>query len=157
MKAPSAKVAGAGIGLGAVLALALPLVAAWEGLRLDPYRDLAGVATVCRGETHVEMRHYTREECDVMLERSLLKHATPILECLPADAPVSVKAAFVSWGYNVGVSAACGSSAAKKARSGDYAGACSGLGAWIYVKGRKVQGLVNRRAAEMALCRRGLS
>lgn len=146
--------------MGAVLALAMPLVMTWEGISRDPYVDLAGVLTVCRGETNVAMRRYTVAECDAMFERSLVKHAGPVLACLPPAAPVEVKAAFVSFGYNVGTKAACGSSAAKWARAGDYARACDGLLAWNKVKrGGKyvpVQGLTNRRQDERALCRRGL-
>lgn len=143
-------------GVGAVLALAAPLIMAWEGYSRDPYLDLAKIPTVCIGETHVPMRRYTDAECAAMFQRSLLKHATPVLECLPATAPVEVKAAFVSFGYNVGVSAACGSKAARKARAGDYAGACNSLLNWAYVGKKRVQGLVNRRNAERALCLKGV-
>jgi lysozyme len=156
MTAPSARTVG--LGVGAVVALALPVVAAWEGLRLEPYYDIGGVVTWCHGETAgMPKAHYSREECRVLLERSLVKHAQPVLECLPLEAPLEVKAAFASFAYNVGSSAACRSSAAKFARAGDYTRACSSLEAWIYVKGKRIQGLVNRRAAEQALCLEGLS
>lgn len=157
MASNTKRVATGGAGLGAVLLLAAPLVAAWEGKSNDPYLDIAKIPTVCRGETAVEMRHYTDDECDVMFQRSLLKHATPILSCLPPDAPVEVKAAFVSFGYNVGVQAACGSSAARQARAHDYARACASLGSWVMAGGKRVQGLVNRRKAETTLCLKGLA
>lgn len=152
---------GAGASLAVVLALAGPMVSKWEGRRLDPYFDLAGKATVCDGETSVPMRRYTPAECDAMLAASLRKHASPILECLPPSAPVEVKAAFASFGYNVGVTAACNSTAARKARAYDFQGACDGLLAWnkARVRGelRFVQGLANRRADERALCLKGLT
>lgn len=157
MAKTSTKVAGAAGGIAAVAALALPLVAAWEGLRTEPYKDLIGKPTVCFGETNVEMKSYTRAECNAMLQRSLAKYAGPVLDCLPADAPIEVKAAFTSFAYNVGSTAACGSKAAKQARSADYARACNSLGNWIWAGGRKVQGLVNRRAAETQLCLKGVS
>jgi lysozyme len=147
---------GAGASVAAVLALSMPVIAAWEGLSLDPYNDIAGIATVCRGETHVQMRRYTLAECDAMFQRSVLKHASPILDCLPREAPTEVKAAFVSFGYNVGVNAACGSAAARKARLGNYPAACDALMNWVFVGKRRVQGLVNRRTSERALCRSGL-
>lgn len=148
-------------GLAAVLALATPVVMRWEGLRLDPYTDLAGVRTVCFGETAgVKERRHTRAECDAMLAKSLTKHAQPILDCLPPSAPVEVKAAFVSFGYNVGVSAACRSTAARHVWAGDYARACDGLLAWnkARVSGKlvAVQGLTNRRYDERAICLRGV-
>lgn len=58
----------------------------------------------------------------------------------------------VSFVYNVGPTAFCNSTMAKKFRSGDYTGACNELPKWVYVKGRRVQGLVNRREAERKLC-----
>lgn len=61
--------------------------------------------------------------------------------------------ALVSFAYNVGPSAFCGSTLVKKLNAGDYAGACDELPRWVYVGGRKVAGLVNRREAERALCR----
>lgn len=150
---------GGAAGLAAVLALAGPMVSRWEGRSLDPYRDIANVWTVCDGETAVPMRRYTDAECDAMRERSLRRHASPILQCLPPAAPVEVKAAFTSFGYNVGVTAACNSTAARKARAYDYRGACDGLLAWnkARVGGqlRFVQGLANRRADERALCLKG--
>jgi lysozyme len=152
---PAQKAGLAGGGAAAVLALATPLIMAWEGLRLDPYRDVAGIATVCWGETNVPMRRYTRAECDAMLAKSIEKHASPVLACLPDHAPLEVKAAFVSFGYNVGTSAACSSTAARRVREGRYPEACNALMAWVNAGGRRVQGLVNRRAAERELCLQG--
>lgn len=157
MAKTSTKVAGAAGGAAAVAALAIPLVAAWEGLRTEPYKDLIGKPTVCYGETNVVMRSYTKAECVAMLQRSLAKYAGPVLECLPADAPIEVKAAFTSFSYNVGVPAACGSAAARQARSADYARACVSLGNWVFAGGKRVQGLVNRRKAETELCLRGVT
>jgi lysozyme len=149
-------------GLAAAVSLAAPTVMRWEGLALDPYVDLAGVKTVCWGETaNIQDRRHTRAECDAKLNRSLTKHARPILACLPETAPLGVKAAFSSFGYNVGVTAACNSTAAKKARAGDYRGACDGLLAWnkARVNGvlKPIKGLTKRRQDERALCLSGLA
>lgn len=170
---------GAGVSLVAVLALAAPIVSKWEGRRLDPYVDLGGVITVCDGETAVPMRRYSHAECDAMLAAGLRRHAGPILECLPPSAPLEVKAAFTSLGYNIGVSNACGSKAAQFARAGDYRSACNAFASWNKVKvapgapwpcapakryvsstGTRYcvwDGLVNRRADERALCLKGLA
>ena len=148
-------------GLAAALAMAAPLVARWEGLRLDPYRDIAGIETVCYGETAGPMRRHTPEECRTKLLMSLRKHGSPVLSCLPDEAPLSVKAAFVSFGYNVGVAAACRSTAARFASWGDYRGACTSLVAWnkARIAGRlvPVDGLTKRRAAERDLCLQGVA
>lgn len=60
--------------------------------------------------------------------------------------------AAVSFSYNVGATAFCNSTMVKKWNAGDYAGGCSEISRWVYVKGKRVQGLVNRRASERALC-----
>lgn len=144
-------------GVAASIALATPLVAKWEGLRQDPYKDIVGVSTVCYGHTaNVQTRRYTVAECKALLERDLSRHESGIRKCLPPDLPVEVRAAFVSAAYNIGVKAFCGSSMARKANAGDLAGACRSLDLWVYAGGRKINGLVNRRTEERRLCEGGL-
>ena len=141
----------AGIATG-VLALALPVVAMWEGLSLTPYRDPVGILTVCYGETAGEMREFTPAECKVKLQESLAAHGAAISECLPAGLPEHVQAASLSFAYNVGASAFCGSTMRRKLADGDLLSACAELDRWVYAKGQKLPGLVKRRAAERAMC-----
>ena len=63
--------------------------------------------------------------------------------------------AVVSWAFNVGSQAACGSTLVRKLQAGDYAGACAELSRWVMFQGRKLPGLEKRRAAERALCEGG--
>ena len=58
----------------------------------------------------------------------------------------------VSFSYNVGAKAFCGSTLVKKLNAGDYRGACDEMLRWTRINGRVVQGLVNRRASEHRLC-----
>ena len=60
--------------------------------------------------------------------------------------------AYTSFAFNVGGNAFCASTLVKKLNSGDYQGACAELKRWVYVDGRVVQGLVNRREAEYQRC-----
>lgn len=60
--------------------------------------------------------------------------------------------AYTSFAFNVGGTAFCASTLVKKLNSGDYQGACAELKRWVYVDGRVVQGLVNRREAEYQRC-----
>lgn len=60
--------------------------------------------------------------------------------------------AWLSFTYNVGEEAFCKSTAVKLLNSGDYEGACRQMPRWVNVKGRRVQGLVNRREQEMRQC-----
>ena len=152
----------AGIIAAAVLALALPLVQAWEGRSLVAYSDIAGVPTICDGETRgVKMGDTaTPIQCDAMTEAAVAEFDMAIQPCLPADLPTETRAAFVVAAYNIGADAFCKSSMARKAVAGDLRAACDALMRWnkARVKGRlqEVRGLTNRRAAERALCLRGL-
>lgn len=134
----------------AAVALSIPTIMAFEGLVLRPYRDPVNLLTVCYGETHAEMRTYTPDECRGMLEASARKHAMQIEPCLPADLPAHVYAASISFAYNVGAQAFCGSTFARKLRNKEPA--CAELSRWVYAGGRILPGLVRRRAAERAMC-----
>lgn len=149
----------AGGGMAAAIALAAPLVMLWEGKRNVGYLDIGNVPTHCYGETQgsVVDRRYTDEECNTALARSLRKHADGIAACIHVETPAESFAAFTVFAYNVGVGAFCKSTVARRLNSGDLAGACTGLDAWVYVKGKRIKGLVNRRKAERELCERGLA
>lgn len=144
-------------GGAAAVVLATPLVMHFEGLATDPYRDVVGVTTVCYGETlGVQHRRYSDAECAEMLNRRLHEFEAEIRPCLPESLPVQTRAALVSWSYNVGTSAACGSSLARKAQAGDLRGACAELSRWVYAGGKVYRGLERRRQAERELCESGL-
>lgn len=153
--------AGGTAGLALVIALgAQPMVEGFEGLRNDPYWDIARVRTYCYGETqNVQERRYSTAECKALLMRRLTEHTEGMLRCIPATAPIPTLYAFASFTYNVGAGAVCGSTAARLLRQGDVAGACNALMMWTKVtkSGRKVHsnGLAKRRAAERDLCIQG--
>jgi lysozyme len=65
--------------------------------------------------------------------------------------------AYVSMTYNIGPAAFCGSTLVRLLNSNDYAGACAQISRWTRAGGRVVQGLVNRRAKERAMCEGRLS
>ena len=145
------------IGAGAT-ALAVPLVMLYEGTVLQSYRDPIGIITACVGHTGPELRmgqRYTRQQCEDMLYGDLLKHAQA-LDCIKQPMTDGQKAAFVSFAFNVGNKAFCGSTLARKANAGDMPGACAELSRWTRAGGSELPGLVKRRAAERELCERGL-
>lgn len=156
-------VGAAGAGIVAACALAAPLVGQWEGLRNDPYNDIANVRTVCFGETYnVQERRYSDAECYALLNSSLAKHATGALRCIPADTPIQTQAAFVSLAYNIGVQAACGSTVARRLTARDVYGACKAFILWnrarspVTGKLTVSRGLTNRRIDETTLCMKGV-
>lgn len=141
-------------GASAVVLLAAgALVMPWEGLENDPYRDIVGVLTVCYGETAgVQQRRYSDDECAAMLIARLGQFDAEMGRCITVEVPTHVRAAVLSWAYNVGSDQACKSTLIRKLNAGDTAGACAELDRWVMAGGKRVQGLANRRAAERRLC-----
>ncbi|WP_417681651.1 lysozyme [Roseibium sp.] len=145
---------------GAAAAGAIAFVGAWEGLRMTAYRDIVGVPTVCYGETRgvrLGDRH-SKADCDAMLLASLRRHEAGMRRCLKAPDRIPEKSyiAFVSLAYNIGVGAFCRSTAARRLNAGDVRGACDAATWFNKAGGRRIKGLVNRRAAEHDLCIEGL-
>lgn len=146
------------------LAVALPLIAKWEGLRTTAYRDIVGVWTVCYGETKGVRPGdtYTETECRDMLAREVLEYragwrAYVSKTALSEYLHVFREVAFVDLAYNVGVAGAGSSTATRRLNSGNIAGACTAIGWWNKAGQRVVRGLVNRRTEFVALCRIGLT
>lgn len=151
-------------GVAAVMAagaLAVPLIAEFEGFVPVGYPDPAlGVKlpTACYGATAgiVIGKRYSEQECANMLAADAVSHGLQIAPCLPPELPIQTRAAFTSFGFNVGTSAFCKSTLASKARAGDLAGACAELAKWVSAGGKPMAGLIRRRQAERKLCLEGL-
>lgn len=145
--------------VGAVLTATAAFVSPWEGMVPVAYLDRIAqppVWTVCYGETRgvQEGDSYTPEECRAQLMAALPDYRDDLIECIPAlpEQPEGVQVALVSWAYNVGTGAACGSTLARLANAENWVGACNQLPRWNRAGGVEVRGLTNRRAAEQALC-----
>jgi len=144
----------------AVLALATPFIAKWEGLETTAYKDIVGVPTVCYGETRgVKMGDtYTKEQCFQMLEKSVAEYYYGIqLYLTNPNAPMGVQASLVELAYNVGIPTVGKSTMMKLVNQGHYKAACNELRKWVKAGGQTVQGLVNRRSdSKVQLCMKGL-
>lgn len=140
-------------------ALAVPLIAQWEGKRNEGYPDIDGKITTCFGNTSAAVigKHYTDDQCMNLLAQDAVSHGLDIDRCIKVAVPAVSRAAFTSFAYNAGAGAFCTSTMAKKLNAGDLRGACAELGKWTSAGGRVVPGLVNRRAAERAECEKGLT
>lgn len=170
MGIPYRKVPGkivAGVALVALLGagaanLTLETVADFEGYVPAAYVDPVGIWTKCWGDTYdvTPGATYTFDECVRSLNKQVLAHAKPVMECVPElrERDDLVKASFVSMAYNIGVNGFCKSSVARKANAGDWRGACERIGSGIYTTagGKKIEGLVDRRHIESDMCLRGL-
>jgi lysozyme len=142
----------------ALLMMAINFIGAWEGLELKAYRDIVGVWTVCYGETHGVKPGdvHTKPECDTMFAKQLKAFEVKIDSCIGPELPGKTKIAFLSLAYNIGTHGFCSSTALKRANRGDLVGACDAILFWNKAGGKVVQGLVNRREAERALCLEGV-
>jgi lysozyme len=154
MRVTKKTIGGIGAALGAAAALALPLIEVWEGLRTRPYRDPVGIATVCYGQTGVEMRPYSPEECKAMLNRAIIgRYGPEVIKCTPGigEYPGAFAAA-ISLAYNIGPTAYCKSTAARRFREGRLSEGCDAFALWVRAGGRVLPGLINRREAEIEMC-----
>ena len=80
-------------------------------------------------------------------------YAQGVRNCVTVPLHQHEFSAYVSFTYNVGVSAFCKSTLVKKLNAEDYDGACAELSNWVYGPGKKkLGGLVKRRAEERAIC-----
>lgn len=145
-------------GSAMLLSLAIATVSQFEGRELRAYQDIVGVWTICYGETRgVKSGDVaTPAQCSSMLAKSIAEYEAGLDRCLTVPTSGKTKVALVSWAYNVGVSAACKSTLVRIANTGNLRLACEQLLSWTRAGGRVVQGLINRRQAERALCIEGL-
>lgn len=143
--------------------VALPVIAEFEGLRLDAYLDVVGVPTICYGSTSgVRLgQRKTKAECDAMLRREVAAYRLGWHAYLTADTivlrlPPTRDAAYTSLAYNVGIRAAGRSTATRRLNAGDVPGGCTAIGWWNKAGGRVILGLSRRRGIEVDLCMEGL-
>ncbi|EGR9571418.1 lysozyme [Salmonella enterica subsp. enterica serovar Grumpensis] len=126
-----------------------------EGRRYVPYRDVAGVLTICDGHTGKDIipgRRYNDAECDALLNKDLAQVAARIDPLIKISIPNSERAALYSFAYNVGTGAFAKSTLLKKLNAGDHAGACNELKRWTYAGGKQWKGLMTRREIEREVC-----
>lgn len=152
--------------LGAVAAAGLiSLTGGSEGVSLTPYSDrLAGqLDTVCFGETHVQMRRYTLQECKGMLADSLAGYAEAVRSITPGfDALTDgQKVAAVDFAYNGGINLYAGSLMRKRYIARDFPHACEAYLEYRYTNHGKIDcaiaankcgGIMRRRQRERAAC-----
>lgn len=141
----------------AAVAIVATLVGGFEGVKTYAYRDPVGIPTICFGETknvHIGDTA-TMTQCKTMLGDRLIEFSAGVDKCLVATVSDKTYAAFVSFAYNVGVGAFCGSTLVHLANGHQTVAACNELPKWNKAHGIVLPGLVKRRAAERALCLEG--
>lgn len=155
----SGKIAG-GSAAALAIALGIGIIKPWEGRELTPYRDIVGVLTVCDGITGPEVvdgKTYTPATCDELLTTTVAKKYEALDKCITPNLAPNQMAAVLSLGYNVGTGAVCKSTMVRLINEGQPAATwCREFSKWVFAGGRKIKGLVNRRAAEQKLCMEGI-
>lgn len=93
---------------------------------------------------------WTQAQCDARLETDLARFAAEVARAI-GNAPTTANQfdALVSFHYNTG--AIFKATLTKRHRAGDHAGAAAEFGKWVHAGGRRLTGLVRRRADEAAL------
>lgn len=126
------------------------IIKQFEGLRLDSYRDIAGVWTIGYGSTHgvTPEQHITEQDADEMLMDELTHVAGVLSAAITFSVNQNQFDACCSLAYNIGCTAFTGSTLLKKINANDMAGAADEFTKWDHSGGQIVQGLLNRRIAE---------
>jgi lysozyme len=133
----------------------LDLIRRFEGLELTAYRCPAGVWTIGHGHTGPEVREgksITPAEAEAMLRADLIR----LEEGVARSAGPCTQGqydALVSFAFNLGLGALRSSTLLKKHKAGEHRLAAAEFGRWIHAGGRRLPGLVRRRAAEADLYR----
>lgn len=143
----------------AALAIAVPLIARFEGFRSDPYQDSAGVWTYGFGFTvEPSGHHVTATTAPVTQTEAYARLSDMVARVLVlvrgmVHVPISdhQAAALTSLSYNVGTNALRNSTLLKHLNAREFAEAADAFMAWVYAGGAPSDGLRTRRASERAV------
>lgn len=128
----------------------LDLIKQFEGLKLESYVCPAGKITIGYGTTKgVKLgQKITKDQAEKMLMDEYLQCESQVAKLITVPLKQHQLDALVSFVYNLGSGQLLGSTLRRKLNSGDYQGAAMEFDKWVFAKGKKLIGLVNRRAAE---------
>ena len=133
----------------------IDLICGFEGLRLKAYDDGVGVWTIGFGTTIYPngIRVKKGDTCTEAQAKAYMAHDLKKFESAVNNAvtvPINQNQfdALVSLAYNIGIGAFSKSTLVKKLNAGDIRGAAEQFDVWVNAGGKRMQGLVNRRAKE---------
>ncbi|WP_429130685.1 lysozyme [Ensifer sp. 4252] len=141
-------------------AAGLALVKQWEGLKTEAYRDVAGVWTIGYGHTSAAGAPavtpgmvISEAQADDILRADLATFEERVLRLVKVSLSDNQFAVLVSFDFNTGRLGK--STLLNKLNAGDYDAVPAELMKWVNAGGKRVKGLVNRRAAEAGLWAKG--
>lgn len=134
----------------------LGLIRRFEGLRLTPYRCPAGVPTVGYGHTGPDVTMQSPPITPNVAEALLIEDAEGFVRAVLKASPslaanMPALAAIADFAFNLGTARYRGSTLRRKVQAEEWDDAQDELAKWVWGGGRKLPGLVVRRAAEAAL------
>ena len=134
------------------------LICGFEGKRLAAYDDGVGVWTIGFGTTVYPngIKVKKGDTCTEVQAKAYMAHDLKKFEVAVNNAvtvPLNQNQfdALVSLAYNIGTGAFSGSTLVKRLNANDYRGAADQFDVWVNAGGKRMQGLVKRRAKEKAL------
>lgn len=140
-------------------ATALVSLALHEGYREDAYIPVPGdVPTIGFGTTEGVKPgdKITPEKALARALKDAQKFEGALKQCVTVPLHQHEYDAYISFSYNVGSGAFCGSTLVRKLNAGDYTGACTELLRWTRAGGKVLPGLVKRRQDEYRKCMGGV-
>lgn len=132
----------------------IELVKRFEGCKLEAYLCPAGVWTIGAGHTGPEVKQgmkISQGIADALLLKDLTHAADAVERAVKVELTQGQFDALVSFVFNVGKTAFETSTMLKKINGGDFLGAAMEFPKWCNGGGKKLEGLVRRRAAEQAM------
>lgn len=138
----------------------LKLIKQWEGVKLTAYKDVADVWTIGYGSTGAHVRpgmKISQDHAEQLLLDDLDRFERAVERLVKVPLKDNQFAALVSFAFNVGEGKKGfeTSTLLKKLNGGNYEAVPAELMKWVNAGGKKVKGLVNRRAAEAGLWAKG--
>ena len=131
----------------------IQLIKKFEGCSLKAYKCPAEIWTIGYGHTSgvKEGQTITREQAEELLIQDLRPFEIGVNNLVNVPLNQNKFDALVSFCYNLGTGNLKKSTLLKLLNKGDYNGAAEQFDRWVYAGGKKLNGLVKRRAAEKKL------
>lgn len=127
-----------------------------EGVVNRVYLDPVGIPTACAGHTATVTRkdvgkHMPDHICEELLRYDVRHAEAGVRRAVKVPVTQGQFDSLTRLAFNVGNGALAGSTLVRKLNAGDCHGAAREFDKWVYAKGKKLPGLVNRRAEERAI------
>ncbi|HIE1217691.1 TPA: lysozyme [Serratia marcescens] len=133
----------------------IELIKRFEGLRLKAYQDAVGVWTIGYGWTQpVDGKkvgpgmQIDQAIADRLLKCGVVQYEQGVNQLVKVRITQGQFDALVSFAYNLGLRSLSTSTLLQKLNAGDKQGAADQFGRWVNAGGKRLDGLVARRAAE---------